>query len=58
MDPLDLNAVELPDDGLELEQFRDGVALATFSTTSTLGTTSCPVSSAGSVASAMCFGPG
>ncbi|MFI6597070.1 thiocillin family RiPP [Nonomuraea sp. NPDC050536] len=56
MDPLDLNAVELPEDGLELERFRDGVALATLSTTSTLGTASCP-STAGSVMTAMCYGP-
>ncbi|WP_327583816.1 thiocillin family RiPP [Nonomuraea sp. NBC_00507] len=53
---LDLSAVQLPDDGLELEQFREGVALATLSTTSTLGTASCP-STAGSVMTAMCYGP-
>ncbi|MFD4532211.1 thiocillin family RiPP [Kitasatospora sp. NPDC058397] len=51
---LDLHTVELPDDGLFLEQVPEGVALGTFSTTSTAGTASCPVSSAGSVMTANC----
>ncbi|MFD4891252.1 thiocillin family RiPP [Kitasatospora sp. NPDC058397] len=53
---LDLHTMELPDDGLFLEQVPEGVALGTFSTTSTAGTASCPVSSAGSVMTANCTG--
>jgi hypothetical protein len=53
---LDLHSVELPEDGLFLEQAPEGVALGTYSTASTLGTASCPVSSAGSVMTANCAG--
>ncbi|ARF80552.1 thiocillin family RiPP [Kitasatospora aureofaciens] len=53
---LDLHTVELPEDGLFLEQVPDGVALGTFSTTSTASTASCPASSAGSVMTANCTG--
>ncbi|WP_030059254.1 MULTISPECIES: thiocillin family RiPP [Streptomyces] len=52
----DLHIVELPEDGLFLEQVPEGVALGTFSTTSTAGTASCPISSAGSVMTANCTG--
>ncbi|MFD8492793.1 thiocillin family RiPP [Amycolatopsis sp. NPDC059657] len=52
----DLHAVELFEDGLMMETLPDGHALGTFSTTSTLGSASCPVSSAGSVMSANCQG--
>ena len=54
MAQFDLHSVELPEDSLFVEQAPEGVALATYSTTSTLGTASCP-SSAGSVMTAMCY---
>jgi hypothetical protein len=52
---LDLHTVELPDDGLFLEQVPEGVALGTYSTASTVGTASCP-STAGSIMTANCQG--
>ncbi|MEV6978347.1 thiocillin family RiPP [Kitasatospora sp. NPDC093806] len=51
---LDLHLVDAGDEGLFVEQIPEGVALATFSTASTAGTASCPVSSAGSIMTAQC----
>nr|MBO2473221.1 hypothetical protein [Actinomycetales bacterium] len=56
MAPFDLHSVELPEDGPFLEEIPEGVALGTYGTTSTLGTASCPVSSAGSVMTASSAG--
>ncbi|MER5618738.1 thiocillin family RiPP [Streptomyces sp. NPDC002215] len=53
---LDLHIVDLGDEDLFVEQIPEGVALGTFSTASTAGTASCPVSSAGSVMTANCTG--
>jgi hypothetical protein len=53
---LDLQAVQLPDDGLLLESVGEGVALGTYSTASTLGTASCPASTAGSAMTAYTAG--
>jgi hypothetical protein len=52
----DLHAVDLFEDNLMIETLPEGNALSTYSTTSTLGTGSCPISSAGSVLSANCQG--
>lgn len=54
MAQLDLHSVELPENDLFAEEMPEGVALSTYSTMSTLGTASCPVSSAGSVMTANC----
>ncbi|MFI6499656.1 thiocillin family RiPP [Nonomuraea typhae] len=51
---LDLVSIELPEDGLFLEQAPEGAALGTYSTMSTVGTASCPVSTAGSAMTAQC----
>ncbi|QWF82038.1 thiocillin family RiPP [Amycolatopsis sp. CA-230715] len=51
---LDLHAVDLFDDGPLIETLPEGNALSTYSTAGTLGTASCPVSSAGSVLTANC----
>ncbi|MER7513959.1 thiocillin family RiPP [Streptomyces lavendulae] len=56
MTELDLHLVDPGDEGLFVEQVPEGVALGTFSTASTAGTASCPVSSAGSVMTANCTG--
>lgn len=47
---LDLHSIDL--DGDDASALGDGFALGTYSTTSTAGTASCPVSSAGSVMTA------
>lgn len=47
---LDLHSIDL--DGDDAMALGDGFALGTYSTTSTAGTASCPVSSAGSVMTA------
>ncbi|MGI5450599.1 thiocillin family RiPP [Streptomyces sp. CA-243310] len=53
---LDLHSVDLGDDALSIEQIPEGVALGTFSTTSSATTASCPFSSAGSIMTANCTG--
>ncbi|MFF7727400.1 thiocillin family RiPP [Streptomyces sp. NPDC008001] len=53
---LDLHSVDLGDEDLSIEQIPEGVALGTFSTTSSATTASCPVSSAGSIMTANCTG--
>ncbi|WNM29187.1 thiocillin family RiPP [Streptomyces sp. Li-HN-5-11] len=53
---LDLHSVDLGDEDLSIEQIPEGVALGTFSTASTASSTSCPVSSAGSIMTANCTG--
>ena len=54
-DDVDLFRVDTPD-GLEIENLPSGVALGTFSTTSTASTASCPISSATSVMTAASSG--
>ncbi|EHN72319.1 hypothetical protein SMCF_8262 [Streptomyces coelicoflavus ZG0656] len=53
---LDLHTVDLGDEGLFVEQMSEGVALGTFSSTSSATTASCPFSSAGSVMTAATAG--
>ncbi|GII62074.1 hypothetical protein Skr01_21590 [Sphaerisporangium krabiense] len=53
---LDLHAVELPDGALSSERMPDGVALGTYSSMSTVGTMSCPVSSATCAMTVGCAG--
>jgi hypothetical protein len=53
---LDLHIVDLTDDHLFVEEIPQGVALGTFSSTSTASSASCPVSSAGSVMTAASAG--
>ncbi|MEU9005179.1 thiocillin family RiPP [Streptomyces sp. NPDC059982] len=53
---LDLHTIDLGNEDLFVEQIPEGVALGTFSTTSTAGSASCPISSAGSVMTANCTG--
>ncbi|MYT15718.1 hypothetical protein YWIDRAFT_05196 [Streptomyces sp. SceaMP-e96] len=53
---LDLHVVDLGDEDLFIEQIPEGVALGTFSTTSTASTAGCPISSAASVMTANCTG--
>lgn len=55
MDPreqIDLSVISTSD-SLEVEALGDGIALGTWSTTSTVGTASCPASTAGSAMTAM-----
>ena len=53
--PIDLTAVDDYTDAA-IEALPDSNALGTFSTASTLGTKSCPVSSASSIMTASCQG--
>ncbi|MEU5399951.1 thiocillin family RiPP [Streptomyces sp. NPDC005963] len=52
---LDLHSVDLGDD-LSVEYVPEGVALATYSTTSSATTASCPISSASTVMTAASAG--
>lgn len=54
-DYIDLSSADLPN-SVDLEGLQDGIALGTWSTASTVGTASCPISSAGCAMTANCAG--